>query len=204
MPTGTLAKAPYGMTRVTVASTSSPGRSSRVALAQGSSSRRLTDSEIRPRSRSTPVTTTRIGSPVLYSDVGSTPFCQVISERCTSPSAAPTSTNRPNVVTLDTRPSTISPSVRMWVAAAFRRRRSAGEHRPSVGPFGLDDGSHDAHARLDVDPLGACLPCGQDARRAPFEIDQDFVAGDRSDDPLHELPRMKWTQHPLVSHGTRE
>src|SRR5205807_7406457 len=65
------------------------------------------------------------------------------------------------------------------------------EHRPSVWPFRLDDGGHDAHPRLDIDTLGGSLTCGQHACRASFEIDQDFVARDRSDDPLHELPRMK-------------
>ena len=56
--------------------------------------------------------------------MGSTPFSQVISERCTRPSATPTSTNRPYEVTPTTTPARTSPTASCAVPRALRSRRS--------------------------------------------------------------------------------
>src|SRR2546425_191506 len=170
------------MTRVIVAWTVSPSRSSRTARAQGSSASCLIDSEMRWRSRSMPTTFTRTGSPALWSVVGSTPLSHVISERWTSPSATPTSTKTPKVVTLATIPSSTSPSAscpaairldhgRLDHLAALHELAHARPLAPvprapkrkddaSVRAFRLQDGGDDMLARRERDAFGGSLARG--------------------------------------------
>src|SRR5439155_1754807 len=156
------------MTRVIVAWTVSPSRSSRTARAHGSSASCLIDSEMRWRSRSMPTTFTRTGSPALWSVVGSTPLSHVISERWTSPSATPTSTktdihDESAAIRLD--------DGRLDHLAALHELAHARPLAPvprapkrkddaSVRAFRLQDGGDDTLARRERDAFGGSLARG--------------------------------------------